>query len=76
VYNEHINHGDADVYKVNETTYSSFLAAIDAAKKIGANVVLASNGSVKWSPAPAVSKKKMRKYYGDLAAYEAYKKIS
>lgn len=64
------------MYSVEGQIYNSFLAAIGAAEKIGANVIMVSNGSVKWSPAPQVSRKKMRKYQNQLAAYNAQQQLA
>lgn len=60
------------MYSVNSTTFEFFSDAVKAAKAVNGNVILVSTGDVKWSPAPAVSAKKLRRYQSDLNAYNAY----
>ena len=59
------------MYRVNEMKFESFLQAIRAAAPLRANVVEVETGNVRWSPAPLVSSKKLRRYAEQKAAYEA-----
>ena len=76
MYNEHINHGDADMYEANGKHFKSFFAAIEEAKKADCNVVDTRTGATKWTPSPKVSAKKIRMYNEHKAAYEAQQKIA
>lgn len=59
------------MYTVNGTPFDSFLAAVKAASEVGGNVILSTTGAVKWSPAPAVSRKRLRRYREQLNACKA-----
>ena len=59
------------MYQVNETKFDSFFQATRAAQPLRANVVEVETGNVRWSPAPAVSSKKLRRYAEQKAAYAA-----
>lgn len=60
-------------YTVNGTGFDSYFAAIKYANAIRANVIDGATGRVIWTPAPAVSATKTRRYERQLAAYTAYK---
>ena len=60
------------MYKVNDTEFSSFLAAVKFANSIGADVIEIETGLQRWTPAPKVSSKKMLKYLGQKNAHTAY----
>lgn len=62
------------MYEVNGTKFTGYMAAIESAKKIGAEVFeVREDGEkvLRWFPAPAVSSKKMRMYEQRKAAYAA-----
>ena len=78
LYDHYINHGDADMnYTVEATgnTFASFNQAIREANIFKCNV-LDENGNSKWSPAPPVSAKRMRRYNEQLAAYQAQRRTA
>ncbi len=58
-------------YTVNGTGFDSFLAAIRLAKELGCDVIETATGSRRWTPAPPVSAKAIRRYENQKAAYEA-----
>jgi hypothetical protein len=62
------------MYEVNGTEFNGYMTAIEAAKKIGAEVFeVREDGSKtrRWAPAAAVSTKKVRIYNERMAAYAA-----
>jgi hypothetical protein len=61
------------MYTVNEQKFSSYLKAVAAANLAGAEV-FDENGVRRWAPAAAVSKKAVRRYNEQLAAYNAQQK--
>lgn len=62
------------MYSVNNETFDSFMAAVRAAEKIGAEVFEVETGIRRWHPAPKVDAKRMRRYHEQKAAYEAQQK--
>lgn len=64
------------MYEVKQTgeKFQSYFKAIEAAKKIGSEV-LDDAGISRWHPAPAVSQKKLRMYAERKAAYAARESI-
>lgn len=62
------------MYKVNAEAFDSFLKAVAAANKIGAEV-FDSNGNRRWAPAAAPSDKKLRRYKEQLAAFQAQERL-
>lgn len=54
----------------------SFTSAIRIANELNSNVIESATGIVRWEPAPAVSKKAMRRYNERLSAYDAYNKLT
>lgn len=63
------------MYKVNDTEFLSFLAAVKYAKTIDANVIEIETGLQRWTPTPKVSNKRMLKYLGQKNAHDAYQKM-
>jgi hypothetical protein len=62
------------MYEVNGTKFAGYMTAIEAAKKIGAEVFeVREDGSKtrRWAPAAAVSAKKLRMHAEHKAAYAA-----
>lgn len=59
------------MYQANDKTFVSFFDAIKYAKSANTDVIEIETGLRRWTPAPAVSAKKMRRYQEQLAAYQA-----
>lgn len=63
-----------EMYEVNGTKFTGYITAIEAAKKIGAEVFeVREDGSKirRWTPAAAVTAKRMRQHAEHKAAYTA-----
>jgi len=54
----------------------SYMKAVQIASGLNSKVIEASSGIVRWEPAPAVSKKAMRRYNERVSAHNAYKQIT
>jgi hypothetical protein len=63
------------MYTVNGQSFNSYLAAIDAAAKIGADVIQTDNGMRRWTPPAPVSKKAKRRYADHKNAHEAQQDV-
>ena len=61
------------MYQVTVTgeEFQSFLAAVRAAGPLRSNVVEVDTGTIRWTPAPPVDRKRMRYYRERVAAYAA-----
>jgi hypothetical protein len=60
-------------YTVNGNGFETFKAAVAFASACRGEVLEAATGIVRWTPAPAVSAAKVRRYEQQKAAYAAYK---
>jgi hypothetical protein len=63
------------MYKVETQEFTSYLAAVRAAEKIGAEVFEVSTGVRRWTPAPKVTAKRARRYVEQKAAFAAQQKL-
>lgn len=65
------------MYKIEKTGQEekSFMAAIKIASAIDSEVIEIKTGIVRWTPAPKVSAKRMRRYEEHKRAREAYEKL-
>lgn len=62
------------MYEVQGQQFSSYMSAIDSAKKVGAEVFEVQADGTKmrrWAPAAAISPEKVRAYNERMAAYAA-----
>ena len=62
------------MYKVENQEFTSYLAAVRAAEKIGAEVFEVATGIRRWTPAPKVNAKRLRYYEEQKAAFAAQSK--
>lgn len=62
-------------YSVNGTQFTSYLAAIAAARQNNSDVIEIATGLIRWTPPKSVSKKRMNQYAHQKAAYEAQERM-
>ena len=60
------------MYTVNGKPFQSFTAAIAYANPLRADVLDVATGARRWTPAPTVSKARMKKYENQKNAHAAY----
>lgn len=61
----------ANTYRVGAAEFTSYAAAVSAARAIGGEVIEIATGLRRWSPPPPVPAKRMRAYRERVAAYNA-----
>lgn len=60
-----------NTYRVGTEEFTSYLAAVRAARAAGLEVIEIATGLRRWAPPAPVSAKKVRAYRERLSAYEA-----